>query len=396
VTRSSGILLPVASLPNARLDAEAYRFVDLLAEAGQHFWQVLPVHPPDGLGSPYSARSAFAGDPDLLALPGAPVTASERDEFRARNAFWLPDWERYAGEGAADDQVRFDREWQALRGYAGERGIRIVGDVPIFIAAGSADHIAHPELFRTGVVAGVPPDYFSPTGQRWGNPLHDWPAQRATGYRWWIERLRRAFGLYDVVRLDHFRGFVAYWEVPADAQTAVEGCWRRGPGLPLFRAAERELGRLPAIAEDLGVITPAVDRLRETLGFPGMRVLQFAFDGLPGNPHLLADHPERTVVYTGTHDNDTATGWWASLDQQTRERTGLPGDEPGWELMELAWSSRAETAIAPIQDVLGIGSSGRINHPGHALGNWRWRLQSGAFTAAHAQRLRELNAASRR
>lgn len=387
--RSSGILLPLASLPNGTLDREAYRFVDWLHAAGQSWWQVLPLGPPDFTGSPYSGSSAFAAHAGYLADPAARVSPAERDAYRTRNGAWLGDWERYAGASAVDDQIRFDREWGALREHARRRGVRVVGDLPIFVAAGSADHLAHPELFLRGVVSGVPPDAFSADGQRWGNPLYDWPALRARGYRWWIERFRRQLALVDLVRVDHFRGFVAYWAIPASAKTARGGRWRRGPGAALFRAVRRELGRLPLVAEDLGVITEPVDRLRDDLGLPGMRVLQFAYDGGRTNPHLPERHPARSVAYTGTHDNDTTTGWWRSLDAHGRERVGIPGREPHWELIALAWASRAQLAIAPAQDVLGLGSDARLNHPGKGTGNWRWRLPRGALTAGHARRLRE-------
>ncbi len=394
--RSSGILLPVASLPGGRLDREAFRFVDWLCAAGQSWWQVLPLGPPDFTGSPYSSASAFAAHRGYLAHPDARVTAGARAAYRARNAFWIEDWTSYAGEDALDDQIRFDREWSSLRAYARARGVRLMGDLPIFVAAGGADHRQHAELFLRGVVAGVPPDAFSADGQRWGNPLYDWPALRARGYRWWIERFRRHLSLLDLLRVDHFRGFVASWAIRAGSKTARRGRWRRGPGDALFRAAERELGRLPLVAEDLGLITPPVDRLRERLGLPGIRVLQFAFDGSPGNPHGPTRHPRRAVVYTGTHDNDTAAGWWRSLDAGARERSGLRGREPGWELLELAWACRAELAIAPVQDVLGLGSEARINHPGRAGGNWHWRLDHGALTPALARRLRLVTQRSRR
>ena len=396
VRRSSGILLPVASLPSGRLDRDAFRFVDWLSAAGQSWWQVLPLGPPDFTGSPYSSASAFAAHAGYLAAPHARVTATERRVYRARNAFWIEDWLAHAGEVAIDDQIRFDREWSALREHARSRGVRIMGDLPIFVAAGGADHRAHPELFLRGVVGGVPPDAFTADGQLWGNPLYDWPALRARGYRWWIERFRRQLTQLDLVRVDHFRGFVAYWEIPAGARTASRGRWRRGPGEAVFRAAARELGRLPLVAEDLGVITPPVDRLRQRLGLPGMRVLQFAFDGDARNPHRPEHHPRRAVVYTGTHDNDTAAGWWRSLPGPDRKRAGLRGREPGWELLELAWRSRAELAFAPVQDVLGLGSGARINHPGRTGGNWHWQLDASALTPALARRLAGITRRSRR
>jgi 4-alpha-glucanotransferase len=338
--------------------------------------------------------SAFAGSPALIADPNAPVSAQEADAFRARHAYWIEDW--VAHGGTLEDQVRFAREWQALRGYASERGVRIFGDMPIYVADGSADHLAHPELFQEGVVAGVPPDSFAKTGQLWGNPLYDWTAMRGDGYRWWIERFRRAFDLVDLTRVDHFRGFVAYWAVPAGNATAVEGKWRRGPGADLFRAVERELGPLPVVAEDLGVITEPVVRLRQELGYPGMVVLQFGLGGDPTNPHLPANHHERSVAYTGTHDNDTTRGWFESLPEAERAWTELDPDDPAWSLIGAAWSSRAALAIAPLQDVLDLGNEARMNLPGTEHGNWKWRFAPGDLTSERAERLRALTRAAGR
>ncbi|MFL5953715.1 MAG: 4-alpha-glucanotransferase [Gaiellaceae bacterium] len=388
--RASGILLHPTSLPNGVLDEHAYRFVDWLAAAGQQWWQVLPLGPPEGLtGSPYMSPSAFAGSPALLAQPDAAVPVAEADTFRARNAYWIDDWLDHGG--TLDDQVRFEREWRALREYARERSVRMFGDMPIYVAHDGADHRARPELFQKGVVAGVPPDLFAKTGQLWGNPLYDWTAMRADGYRWWTERFRRAFELVDLTRVDHFRGFVSYWAVPEGNETAVEGAWRRGPGADLFRAAERELGPLPVVAEDLGVITEPVVRLRRELGFPGMAVLQFGLGRDPTNPHLPQNHEEQQVVYTGTHDNDTTRGWWESLSDEDRAWADLDADDPAWSLIEVAWGSPAALAIAPLQDVLDLGTEARMNLPGTDEGNWQWRFDPSALTAARAQRLRELN-----
>lgn len=404
-TRSSGVQLHPTSLPGGRLGPEAHRFVDWLADAGQTWWQVLPLGPPDRYGSPYKSRSAFAGWPGLLADPAAPVSKDEALAFRDRHAYWVEDWVRLAGRGAVADQVRFEREWAALRSHAAERGVRIMGDVPIYVAPGSVDHVAHPELFREGWVAGVPPDAFTAKGQLWGNPLYDWPALRRRRYRWWVERLRRTFGLFDLARIDHFRGFVAYWAVPAGAREAVSGRWMRGPGRALFAAAEAELGTpLPLVAEDLGVITPPVDRLRESLGLPGMRVLQFGFDpDDPAGPHRLEHHVENAVVYTGTHDHDTIRGWYESLDPERRApvdaelaRRGLAEREPWWALIRLAFASPARMAMVQAQDVLGLGSEARMNMPGTAKGSWRWRLEPGALTGDLARRLREATAGADR
>jgi 4-alpha-glucanotransferase len=338
--------------------------------------------------------SAFAGSPELLAARRARVTRAELDAYRARHAYWLDDWAAFGG--AVEDQVRFDREWAALRAYAAERGVRIFGDMPIYVADGGADHVTHPELFQHDVVAGVPPDAFARTGQLWGNPLYDWPAMNADGYRWWIERFRRTFELVDLTRVDHFRGFVAYWSVRRGNRTAKNGRWRRGPGARLFRAVEAELGALDVVAEDLGVITEPVVRLRHELGYPGMVVLQFALGGDRANPHLPANHVEQSVVYTGTHDNDTTVGWWESLSEEDREWSELDPADPAWSLIGAAWASRAALAIAPLQDVLRLGTAARMNLPGSEEGNWTWRYERKALTGELAAELRELTERTRR
>ena len=395
--RSSGVQLHLTSLPDGRLGPEAYRFVDWLAAAGQTWWQVLPVGPPDRYGSPYKSRSAFAAWPGFLASPRAPVSASEVASFREREAFWAVDWERFSARGALADQVRFDREWSALREYAAERGVRLFGDVAIYVAPGSADHRAHPWMFRSGLVAGAPPDAFTDDGQLWGNPVYDWPALRRRRYRWWVERLRRTLSLFDLARIDHFRGFVSYWAVPSGARTARSGTWQRGPGRAVFDSVLESLGDVALVAEDLGVITPAVTRLRESLGFPGMVVLQFGFDPrAPESVHRFENHVEDRVVYTGTHDHDTARGWYTSLPVDERgfvdasfSRYGVVERQPWWSLIRLALRSPARVAMVQAQDVLGLGSSARMNNPGRTRGNWRWRMEPGALTPALARRLRE-------
>ena len=395
--RSSGVLLHITSLPGGRLGREAFRFVDWLAEAGQSWWQVLPLGPPDRYRSPYKASSAFAASPALLGSPRASVSQSELIDFRERNRDWVADWERFGGRGALADQARFDREWRELRSYATERGVRLVGDIAIYVAPGSADHRAHPELFRKGLVAGAPPDAFSSSGQLWGNPIYDWPAMRRRRYRWWIQRFRRTLELFDLARIDHFRGFVAYWAVGAGSRTARSGSWKRGPGSAVFAAAARELGPLPLIAEDLGVITPPVERLRDELGLPGMLVLQFGFDPHdPSSPHRLCNHMADRVVYTGTHDHDTLRGWYDGLPEAVRQVVqaelrgqGIRERQPWWGLVRLALSSPARLAFMQAQDVLGLGSEARMNSPSRASGNWRWQMRPGALTPALAQRLRE-------
>jgi 4-alpha-glucanotransferase len=401
--RSSGVQLHITSLPEGRLGRGAYRFVDWLAAAGQTWWQVLPLGPPDRYRSPYKARSAFAAWPGLLADPRAPVSSSEVSEFREREGFWARDWEAFAGRGALADQVRFDREWRELRAYAESAGVRLFGDVAIYVAPGSADHRAHPSLFRDGLVAGAPPDAYSSSGQLWGNPLYDWPALRRRRYRWWVERLRRTMSLFDLARIDHFRGFVSYWAVPTGARTAAGGRWQRGPGRAVFDAVAAELGELQVIAEDLGDITPPVTALRRELGFPGMAVLQFAFDGDPANIHLPEHQRANQVVYTGTHDHDTALGWWESADEETRARAqsaidahGVAEPEPQWSLIRLAFASPARLAMVQAQDVVGLGSEARMNFPGTASGAWKWRLEDGALTPALAERLRAATEAAER
>ena len=383
--RSFGVQLHPTSLPGGRLGPEAYAFVDWLAEAGARWWQVLPLNPPDAHGSPYASASAFASWGGLLADPGAPVTQDTVDRFRERERFWCDDWLAFAGDGALAEQVRFEREWSALRGYAAERGVRLIGDAPIYVAADGCDHRMHPELFlrHEELVAGAPPDDLNAGGQLWGNPLYDWEFAARSGYRWWIERMRRILALVDVVRLDHFRGFAAYWTVRAGSATARHGWWSPGPGAALFRAAASELGPLPLIAEDLGLITPDVHHLRDELGFPGMAVILWSFDGPADNPHRLENHHVNQVVYTSTHDTDTLVGFTGETDV--------------WPLLEQALSSRAALAIVPAQDVLGIGSDARMNRPGEVVAaNWRWRLEPGQLTSADAARLRAVAEATGR
>ena len=387
------------------MGSDAYRFLDWLAAAGQSWWQVLPLGPPDRHRSPYKSDSAFAAWPGLLAQPRATVSAREIADLRERQRFWIGDWERFSGPGAAADQVRFEREWTALRRYGAQRGVRIMGDVAIYVSPDSADHRAHPELFQRGLVAGAPPDFYSTTGQLWGNPLYDWPALQRRHYRWWVERFRRTLECFDLARIDHFRGFVAYWAVPEGAENAIGGRWRRGPGRAPFAAAERELGHgLPLVAEDLGVITPAVRRLREALGLAGMAVLQFGLDPEKlRSSHRLENHLTHQVVYTGTHDQDTARGWYESLNPARQrivdaelQRYGVSDRQPWWALIRLALSSPARVSMLQAQDVLGLGSEARMNDPARPGANWRWQLTPGALTPALATRLREATEAAGR
>lgn len=297
-------------------------------------------------------------------------------------------------------QWRFFDQWARLKAYANARGVEIIGDVPIFVAPNSADVWAQRELFdldaagRPRVVAGVPPDKFSDTGQHWGNPLYRWPKHAVQGYRWWIERMRRMLTLFDRVRIDHFRGFESYWEIPADAESALAGRWRPGPGAALFTAMQAQLGELRFIAEDLGVITVEVNELRKELGLPGMRILQFAFDHQPTNPYLPHNYNSDTVVYTGTHDNDTTRGWWNSIEEHERDLArrylSVSGDWIHWDLIRVASASVAAFAIFPMQDVLGLDSTHRMNRPGDAEGSWRWRFHWGQVQHWYGERLAEL------
>jgi len=390
LARSSGILLHPTSLPGGRLGDEAYRFVDWLAAAGQSWWQMLPLGPPDEFGSPYRSPSAFAASPALLADPKAPVSTDEMEDFVARHRYWIGSWPAIA------DQVRFEREWTALRAYARERGVRLIGDVPIYVSDVGADIATWPELFASGEVAGAPPDPLNANGQHWGNPLYDWPAHRATGFRWWIERFARTFELVDVARVDHFRGFVAYWAIPPGHKTARRGRWRHAPGHELFAAVEGALGDVPLIAEDLGVITKPVYALRDAFGFPGMVVLQWAWGGSRTNVHAPRNHPENAIVYTSTHDTETAAGWFGNLTRRQQQATGLDPGDPAWEMIGIAMGSRARLAVVPAQDVLSLGNDARMNHPGEVYGNWRWRLKRGQLTGELAARLREATEQGRR
>jgi len=293
----------------------------------------------------------------------------------------------------------FFRQWAALKQYANERGVRIIGDIPIFVAHDSADVWAHRDLFfldkdgRPSVVAGVPPDLFSDTGQLWGNPLYRWKALARRDYAWWIDRFRAALSQLDIVRLDHFIGFTRYWEVPADEDTAINGRWVSGPGEALFHAVDRALGTLPIVAEDLGVVTPQVEALRDRFEFPGMKVIQFAFSD-PGNPFLPHHYTRNYVVYTGTHDNDTSAGWFETAPPHEREFArrylARDGEDFAWNLIRAAMSSVADTAIILLQDVMSLGSEARMNYPGRPAGNWGWRFTWEMLEDHYRDRLREM------
>jgi 4-alpha-glucanotransferase len=483
--RQSGVLLHPTQLPGrfgrGDLGPAAHAFVQQLAAAGQTYWQILPLGPPDCHGSPYAAMSAFAMDPLLASLEllvddglleaadlagatfpegrivpqaqaareklldkayqafkrdAGPEETSELEHFRAAHAYWLEDhalfvalrgalgapyWERWpdrlrrhlpgaVAEARAKHQAAIDAEvfrqylvhdhWGRLRAEAHQAGVRIFGDVPIFVARDSSDVWARPELFfldgqgEPTVVAGVPPDLFTEDGQLWGNPLFDWAIHARTGWAWWIERVRHTLSLVDLLRIDHFRGFAGYWEIPGDAKTARGGRWVPGPRGALFEAIKAELGELPIVAEDLGVVTEDVTALLESTGFPGMKVLQFAFDGDPLNPFLPENVSEGNTIYPGTHDNDTTAGWFAKETSKTKALvTARVGHDPVQGLIDLALKSPAFLAVIPVQDLLGLGTEARTNEPGSvAASNWSWRLGPGQLTPAVLERLRAATA----
>jgi 4-alpha-glucanotransferase len=374
---------------------------------------------------------------DRFQAAGSEELAREFDDFQVQQSSWLPDfalfmaikesqggvsWDQWpeplrnrnpsalsqykSAESQSIErhtfrQFLFFRQWQALHHYAASKGIQIVGDIPIFVAYDSTDVWSHPELFyldqrgKPTVVAGVPPDYFSPTGQLWGNPLYRWDLHAETGYAWWIERLRATLALVDIIRLDHFRGFSGYWEVPAGAETAEAGRWVPGPGARFFGTVEASLPDLPIIAEDLGEITPDVVQLRDQFGFPGMKILQFAFSTDATDPFLPHNYPKNCVVYTGTHDNDTSWGWYLSAKPEEadllRRYLARSGEDVSWDLIRAAWSSIACMAFAPMQDFLSLRTEGRMNFPGKPSGNWGWRMHPKALAESLCARLLETN-----
>jgi 4-alpha-glucanotransferase len=326
------------------------------------------------------------------------------EELRLRNPEALADFASSHGaklEREKFAQFIFFTQWRALRAYAKSRGVRIIGDIPIFVARDSADTWAHPELFQLDgagkpvKVAGVPPDYFTATGQLWGNPLYDWEANASEGYAWWISRIEAALDLVDILRIDHFRGFSEYWAVPAEDLTAERGNWEPGPGQALFDAIQKALGELPIIAEDLGFMTPEVQELRDRNGFPGMKILQFAFEPEGDNADYPHNYPAGSVVYTGTHDNDTCAGWLGTATKAAARRAlaYVGGRRSGfaWNMLRAAWASPASMAVAPAQDLLGLGSEARMNFPGKQDGWWTWRMAEGALSPTLGRRLKALN-----
>ena len=492
--RSSGILLHVTSLPSpygiGDLGPSAFSWVDHLHDAGQGWWQALPLGPTGYGNSPYQSLSSFAGNgllispeglisdgllnanecashfPSDLVDYGSVIPFKEKllekawtrfasgerrdlrstyDEFCANQQTWLEDYVLFRalknkfggsyylewpedlaqrkpaalakarGELANEiDRYRFEqflllRQADQLKEYAHAKGVSLIGDVPFFVSPDSSDVWANPELFlldewrRPLFVAGVPPDYFSAEGQRWGNPVFNWDALRSTGYQWCIDRIRALLAHVDVIRLDHFRGFAAAWYIPAESKTARSGEWVPGPGSGFFEATRRELGRLPFIAEDLGTITADVALLRDQFQVPGTRVLQFAFDGHADNPYLPHNFVSNTVAYTGTHDNPPTREWYEQLPDSQRQtlwdylgRPLVNSSEAAPALMALAWSSAAALTVAPLQDVLDLGVGSRMNVPGRAGGNWCWRFTEGMLSTAAFQWLRELTERSKR
>ena len=435
--RRAGVLLHLGSLDEA-LGSGGRAFIDWLADAGFSVWQILPLGPTGPDGSPYWVRSDFAGNPAFLDRNELPeISPADYAAFVAEAEHWLDDYalfevlseahsgatwwtwpadvrervpaalDRVAHQLAAElqrtkrEQFDFFVQWRRLRAHARRRGVRILGDLPFYVAPHSAETWARRGQFqldaegRPAAVAGVPPDYFSETGQLWGNPLYDWQAMRHDNFAYWRERVLQQLERVDLLRIDHFRALAAHWAVPAGAPDARGGKWHLTPGEDLLRLLMDELGDLPIVAEDLGLITDDVVALRKGFGLPGMRVLQFAFSGEGDNPHLPHMHEHDSVVYTGTHDNDTTLGWYQSLTEETRRRVdsmlhAAPGSMPE-ALIRQALSSVGQLAIIPAQDLLGLGSEARLNTPGTVRDNWRWRLPAGALTPELARHFAQLN-----
>lgn len=493
--RLSGVLLHVTSLPSyggiGDFGPAAYSFVDFLAAGKQRLWQVLPLNPTGYGSSPYSALSAFSGNPLLISVERLveqgwlqpeeieglgghegtcdfsavvkrklPVIEKAAEAFLDRaqgdnrlrfqrfcqdNSSWLTDWamfsvlrrrfdyamwsewpaefaqrqpdamtsvlNEHSRELAVEQVVQFffDEQWSALRAHCVERRVKILGDIAIFVSYDSADVWTHPEIFelddqrRPTRVSGVPPDYFSATGQRWGNPLYKWGVLEERGFDWWVARIRRSLSLYDLIRLDHFRGFEAFWSIAADEPTAVNGQWVKAPGHALLNRLKDIFGELPFIAEDLGVITVEVDELREFFGMPGMRILQFAFADRGGHLYLPHRYVPNTVVYTGTHDNNTTLGWWREDSTQLEREhvqiyVGEIRDEREicWKMMRLAAGSVASLCVFPLQDILVLGGETRMNKPSAAEGNWSWRFGLNDLKQSFAEGLAELSEMSDR
>jgi 4-alpha-glucanotransferase len=440
--RRSGVLLHPTALPGLRgaLGASARALIDWLAAAGFSVWQVLPLGPVGKEGSPYWVRSDMAGNTALIDRSEVPQREHERADFERfchTNAYWLEDYAlfealsvQHAGapwwewpaplrdrEPAALVQARtaqataldherheqwiFAHQWAQLRAYAQARGVLLFGDLPIYVAPDSVATWSQPAQFeltgegRPAALSGVPPDYFAEDGQLWGNPLYRWAQAERDGFAFWRARLAAQIRRFDLVRIDHFRGLAGYWSVPAGAKTAREGHWRLAPGHELLRVLERDLHGLPLVAEDLGVITADVDELRRVFGLPGMRVLQFGFDGSGENPHLPHNYTHDLVAYAGTHDNDTTLGWYRSLSEQDSARVNfyLRSDSSNVleAMLRATLGSVARLAILTAQDLLQLGSEARLNTPGTARGNWSWVLPRASLTAPLAAHHAALN-----
>lgn len=435
IARSAGVLLDVRALPSASIGADALRFATLAADAGLRVWQLLPVGPRDAHHNPFQPASAYAGDTTLLHDVVSAEDESALRDFCERERDWLDDWAMFhALKAESPDlawwqwppdlrdrepqalaevrqrlaaaigreqglQWRFETAWAGFKKSANALGLLLFGDVPLFVAHDSADVWSQRQLFeidaagQCAAVVGVPPDLFSEEGQRWGYPAYRWAAMAAEKFRWWTRRFEVQSRRFDLVRLDHFRGLAAWWRIPAEAANATEGAWIAGPGAAAIEALRPVLGGARLVAEDLGVITDDVIALRTSQGIPGMRILQFGFDGDPANPHLPVNHAPDSLCYTGTHDNDTTLGWWRGLPEDVQMRIGkqFPGGAPTMPdaLLDWAWSSPAPLAIAPLQDLLGLGTEARTNVPGVADGNWRWQFAWAALPADFAARLRD-------
>ncbi len=462
--RKAGVLMPLFSLPGkygiGSLGEEARAFARFLKAAGQTYWQVLPTGPTGYGDSPYQSFSTFAGNPyliDLEQLIGEGLLTREECEacswgeqenrvdygllyqnryallekafarfrpqrayeaFRREQAFWLEDYGRFMSdkEGRPQEyyfvlQYLFAVQWRAFRQYVNGLGIRLIGDIPIYVAMDSADVAADRRLFqfdaagRPAAVAGCPPDAFAEEGQLWGNPLYDWAYHQKTGYAWWIRRLRHCFSLYDVVRVDHFRGFDAYYAIPYGAKDARGGHWEAGPGLALFKAVREALGEVDIIAEDLGYLTDSVVSLVRESGYPGMKLLEFAFDSREEADYRPSTWTRRCVAYTGTHDNQTLAGWFRELTARDRAAAAaylgtdvrhLGKSDYVYRLIQTVLNSVADTAIIPMQDYLRLGTEGRINRPSTLGGNWTWRFRREDFTELLAMTMKRLTAAGKR
>ena len=388
--RESGVLLHLTSLPSGRLDEDAYRFVDWLVAAGQSWWQLLPLHPPDALGSPYASRSAFAGSEELLALPGSPHFDDGTGDEGSPRGRWVDEWLEFAGGDERRAQTRFQREWQALKRYANDRGIRLIGDIPLYVSGDSCDVTTHPQLFDSSVVAGAAPSVNHPEGQRWGMPVFDWPVHIAEGFSWWLERLERELELCDLLRVDHFRGLVQFWQLALDEPDPVNGSWGSGPGSVFFDAIRERFGGLPLIVEDLGFITPDVIALREEIGVPGMDVVARVAD---------IDWRTDSVLYTSTHDSETLAGWWQRWGREHQPHLAaraVSADDEHRALLQTILAVENELVIIPAQDLLGLGNAARMNRPGTVNGgNWKWKLER-PLTGAQAHKLAEWTAAAGR